>query len=95
MAYYANIIIDISTGKLDQMCIRDSGTSGYADASNHKSAAAAVNTVTTVEGLSGNAVSIPGGGTNKGSIKLPEDLLIKDNAVQDDFTISMLSLIHI
>ena len=65
------------------------GTSGYADASNHKSAAEAVDTVTTVEGLSGNAVSIPGGGTNKGSIKLPEDLLIKDNAVQDDFTISM------
>ena len=65
------------------------GTNGYADASNNKGAAAAVNTVTTVEGLSGNAVSIPGGGTNKGSIKLPEDLLIKDNAVQDDFTISM------
>ena len=65
------------------------GTSGYADASNNKGAAAAVNTVTTVEGLSGNAVSIPGGGTNKGSIKFPEDLLIKDNAVQDDFTISM------
>ena len=65
------------------------GTNGYADASNNKGAAAAVNTVTTVEGLSGNAVSIPGGGTNKGSIKLPEDLLIKDNVVQDDFTISM------
>ena len=65
------------------------GTNGYADASNNKDAATAVDTVTTVEGLSGNAVSIPGGAKNKGSIKLPDNLLQKDGTTQDDFTVSM------
>ncbi len=66
------------------------GTSGYADTSNHKSAAEAVDTVTTIPGLSGNAVQIPGQKQNAGSIKLPENLLEDtDGEVQDDFTVSM------
>lgn len=42
-----------------------------------------------VDGLVGKAVELPGGGMNKGAVKLPEDLLVVDNVVQDDFTVSM------
>ncbi|MCI9531424.1 MAG: hypothetical protein HFH38_06705 [Lachnospiraceae bacterium] len=60
-----------------------------ADASGKKANAEKVNKVDMVDGLKGKAVSLPGGGANKGSVKLPEDLLVKDGKVQDDFTISM------
>lgn len=62
----------------------------FADVSkSNKGAAEKVNTVTTIEGLSGKAVQLPGKAKNAGSIKLPADLLEKDGTVQDDFTVSM------
>ena len=60
-----------------------------ADASGKKGNAEKVNTVSQIDGLNGKAVQLPGGGANKGSVKLPEDLLLKDGKVQDDFTVSM------
>ena len=66
------------------------GTNGYADTSKNKDAATAVDTVTTITGLSGNAVQIPGKKQNAGSVKLPESLLEDaEGKVQDDFTVSM------
>jgi len=67
----------------------ESGATEFADSTSNKAAATPVDKVTTIEGVSGNAVSIPGGGMNAGSIKLPEDLLVVDGNVQDDFTVSM------
>lgn len=60
-----------------------------ADATGNKGNAAKENTVNAIDGLKGKAIQLPGGGTNRGSVKLPEDLLLKDGKVQDDFTISM------
>lgn len=59
------------------------------DSTGHKANAKKVNTVTTIDGISGKAVQIPGKAQNAGSIELPEDLLIADGKVQDDFTVSM------
>ena len=42
-----------------------------------------------VDGLSGKAVELPGGGKNKGAVKLPDDLLQVNGETQDDFTVSM------
>ncbi len=60
-----------------------------ADASGKKGNAEKVNTVSQIDGLNGKAVQLPGGDMNRGSVKLPEDLLLKDGKVQDDFTVSM------
>lgn len=61
----------------------------FTDSTGKHANAERVNTVNTVEGLSGKAASLPGGGKDKGSIKLPDDLLQVDGKTQDDFTISM------
>ena len=59
------------------------------DAAGNKGDAQKENTVNAIDGLKGKAVQLPGGGMGRGSVKLPEDLLLKDGKVQDDFTISM------
>ncbi len=89
------VTANVAVNKLEDYLIADYSfdeESSWADATGKHGAATADGTVTSVLGLSGKAVQLPGGskaGDYPGAVQLPDDLLVTDEKAVDDFTISM------
>ena len=67
-------------------------TSGWADKKGKDAAVAdgsAKDGITSVPGLKGNAVKLPGGKADTAAVKLPDNLLSDAEGAVDDFTVSM------
>ncbi|MEY8515911.1 LamG-like jellyroll fold domain-containing protein [Lachnospiraceae bacterium 29-84] len=60
------------------------------DSTGKKADAKKNNRVDSIDGIKGKAIQLPGGeGGKAGTVTLPEDLMVENGSVQDDFTISM------
>ena len=85
---HAYLLADYTFDETTTTTVDETEVITYVDDTGKHADATPNGTVTVVDGLVGKAISLPGGSKGAGNVKLPNNLLVEGDKVQNNFTVS-------